>query len=164
MSSVQSLKSAQNPRVRLDIVDRLYSTRQNLGTGSMCPVGVGDQYFLPDGRPAGKFSSYDFMGKAPECSPYNISAREMLSYETNQRPAMPLSATGIRDADSLGVGRNLLVRDLYADKSGRGQWQNLYPRNAINMPREQRVASEAVANTIPDYNMSMDATSVLYRG
>ncbi len=163
-SNIQSLKSAQaDSRVRLDKTNQLYSERFNLGPPIMSPAGIGDQYILVDGRPANKFSSFNFLGKAPECSTYNISAAEMIAYESNQRPSMPVCASGIRHYDTLGLGRDMFARDLYADRSNRGAWNKMYMGQS-NQPKEMSGPSFAVANAMPSYNLSHSATSVLYTG
>jgi hypothetical protein len=163
-SNIQSLKSAQaDSRVRLDKTNQLYSERFNLGPAIMGPAGIGDQYILVDGRPANKFSSFQFLGGCPECSHSNISASEMIAYESNQRPSMPVSASGIRHYDTLGVGRDMFARDLYAERSNRGQWNKMY-MGQMNKQQEFAGPSFATAPAQPAYNLSHSAVSELYHG
>lgn len=161
----QSLKSAQSSRVDLGQVQRLASSRQDLGEGLMCPAGSGSISNDVYGRPANMNTLTVNLPYDASCSNYTYDAAWQMQRETNERPYMPICAAGLRGAaDFMGVGRDLMPQNVYGGVSGRGNFIRTFntPNNApypddisTAMPTEKRI--------YPPFTFSMDGTRNLLR-
>ena len=161
----QTLKSAIAPRVDLGRVQRLASSRQDLGEGLMCPAGSGNISFDVYGRPANMNTLTVGLPGDASCSHYTYDAAWQMQRETNERPYMPICAAGLRGAaDFMGVGRDLMPQNVYGGSGGRGNFVRQYatPNNApyyTNMSTAQPKEVRAY----PPFDFSMDGTRNLLR-
>lgn len=164
MSSTQTLKSALDSRVRLDITSRLGSQRQNLGEGLMCPAGSGDIQNDVYGRPADQNT---LLLNDSACSNYTKwSAMRRIEVENLERPYLPVCAAGLRGAgDFMGKGRDLLPQNLYGSGFG-GNFVRHY-NTADNSPPyagPQGPNPPFYMKQIQPFSYSMDSSSHLWRG
>lgn len=158
----QTLKSALDSRVRVDQAQRLASQRQDLGEGLMCPAGAGNISFDIYGRPATLNTLPIQQPYAASCGNYTYSSADLMQFETNQRPYIPICAAGLRGAgDFMGVGRDQMPQNLYGN-GYRGNFVRQYPT-----PNNAPFYSEPVRRTNPSmynkpvqsFDFSMDAQS-----
>ncbi len=163
-SSVQSLKSALDSRVRIDQSSRLGSQRQNLGEGLMCPAGSGDIQFDIYGRPS---SQKTLLLNDAACSNYTEwSSARRIEVENLERPYLPICAAGLRGAgDYMGKARDRLPQNLYGD-GYQGNMVRHY-NTATNMPWSEGPQGPRVPfyqKQIQPFSYSHDSSSHLYRG
>lgn len=165
LGTTQSLKSAQQMRVRQDRANRLGSSRQDLGEGLMCPAGSGVISFDIYGRPANQ-NTLTLTDSA--CSNYTqFSSARRIEVENSERPYLNVCASGNRGGgDFLGVARDKFVQDLYGSGYG-GNFVRHYdtPGNAPWDISPQSVPPAFYHRRIQPWTGSHDATdNSIYRG
>ena len=165
LGTTQTLKSAQQMRVRQDRADRLGSSRQNLGEGLMCPAGSGSIAFDIFGRPANQ-NTLTLTDSA--CSNYTqFSSARRIEIENSERPYLNICAAGNRgNSDALGMSRDKLPQNVYGtgfagnfvrhyDTPGNAPWEQALPQNV----------SQFYQARVQPFDFSLDATdNSIYRG
>jgi len=163
-SSVQTLKSSLDSRVRLDQAGRLGSQRQNLGEGLMCPAGAPNIMFDIYGRPA---SQNTLLLNDSACSNYTEwSARRRMEVENMERPYLAICAAGLRGAaDWMGKGRDVLPQNLYGEGYS-GNFVRHYDtaNNAPWSEGPQGPSANYYQKNIQPFAFSHDAGGFQYRG
>ncbi len=162
MSSVQSMKSSLEPRVRQDRAER---NRTNLGPPSLCGAGWTDLQNDVYGRPV---TQNTLNLGIPECNLYANHPQSVwnrLSVENNERPYIPIAVEGMRGAaDLMGKGRDLIPQDLYGS-GPRGNFVRHYPGNNAPPPQATPPAARYTMKRVQQLLPSHDATSpYFFRG
>ena len=161
---MQTLKSSLDARVRIDQSERLASQRQDQGEGLLCPAGAGDLNFDIYGRPATQNTLS--VNLASECGNYTYSSADLMQFETNHRPYLPICAAGLRGVGDLaGTGRDLIPQDLYG-AGFRGNFVRHYstPNNAP-WARAPHGSYAAPHKPVQNFDFSHDSTTRnLWRG
>lgn len=158
----QTQKAALGDRVRVDQSTRLWSNRQNLGEGMMCPAGAGDLGFDIFGRPADQNT---LLVDDSACSNFTKwSTGRRIEVENMERPYVPICASGNRGAaDLMGVGRDLLPQNVYGEGYGGNMVRHYTTRN--NFPPSQEPPRQMYyQKQIQPTTFSHDATGHLWRG
>jgi len=162
--STQTLKSAQQSRVRLDRGQRLGSQRMDLGEGMMCPAGAGHIAFDIFGRPASQ-KTLRLLDSA--CSHYTeFSAQRRIEVENQERPYINICAAGVRGvSDFMGVNRDGLPQNVYGEGYGGNMVRhydtlNNGPWESPEMPQQPFFHAR-----VQPFDFSHDATSIsTFRG
>lgn len=116
MTSLQTLKSASESRVRTDTTSWHAAGRIQGHFYDTCPASshhlMNDEY----GRPVNQ-NTLDM--RSAECHPHAPNpqtAQNHIQRENNERPYLPVAAAGMRGAaDFMGKSRDLIPQDLYGD-------------------------------------------------
>jgi hypothetical protein len=113
--SVQTLKSAAQPRVNIGVSMNQAGARQAGHYSAMCSTGNPDLQNDIFGRPVGTFG-VDMRG-APECAVYLPSGQSPMDHITREnleRPYVAIAPSGARGSgDMMGKGRQVMPQDLY---------------------------------------------------
>jgi hypothetical protein len=114
--SVQTIKSAQQPRVQVGIVQNQAGAREARHYTALCGASQPDLQNDVYGRPVNT-NTLDMRGGGPECNayaPYSQSLSDHITRENLERPYIQIAPEGARGAADLqGVGRDVTPQDLY---------------------------------------------------
>lgn len=114
--SVQTLKSAIQPRINTGIVHDQAGARMQGHYSALCGASQPDLQNDIYGRPVGSLG-VDMRGGGPECNaymPYGQSLSDHITRENLERPYIQIAPEGARGAsDLMGKGRNVIPQDLY---------------------------------------------------
>lgn len=114
--SVQTLKSAIQPRINTGIVIDQAAARQNGHFTALCGASQPDLQNDIYGRPVGSLG-VDMRGGGAECNayaPYGQSLSDHITRENLERPYMQINSEGDRgNGDLMGKGRQFIPQDLY---------------------------------------------------
>lgn len=163
LGTTQTLKSAQQSRVRIDLANRQGSARQNLGEGLMCPAGAGQISFDIFGRSVNQ-NTIAFLTDSA-CSLYTqFKASDRIQSENMERPYLNICAAGNRGAGDMLNARDRMPQNVYGEGYG-GNFVRHYD-NASNSPWERPLQDlpPLYHNRVQPWDGTMDATGFSYRG
>jgi len=151
-----TLKPADYRRVDVGRAYKLGSNRQDLGLSLMCPANAQNLQHDIYGRPSNQNClTVNLDASCAQGSQY--PSYRQIAIENQLRPYVPLCAPGsCSGGDFLGVGRDILPRNLYAEGE-RGNFVRTYP-TANDAPWQGRWPQEQTFRRVPEFDFSHDAT------
>ena len=166
MSSMQTLKAASESRVRTDYTEWHAAGRQQGHFYGTCPASA--HHLMNDvyGRPVNQ-NTLDM--RSADCNPHAPrphSIHNHIQRENNERPYVPIAASGMRGAgDFMGKSRDLIPQDLYGDGTRgnfvrHGNCANHLPKPLVQLP-PQHIDRRVQSNQLPSHDTQ---SSYLHRG
>lgn len=136
--SLQTLKSASEHRVRTDYTEWHAAGRIQGHFYDTCPAGSHNLQNDEYGRPVNQ-NTLDM--RSADCNPHAPhpqSAHSHIQRENNERPYIPIAASGMRGAgDFMGRSRDLIPQDLYGDGTRGNFVRHGYNGNHLPKPPQR---------------------------
>lgn len=161
-SAMPQMKASTTIRVDVGKSINNASAARN-ARSELCPAGAHNLRVDIYGRPVGAQYNNAPVQTADCAIHSDVPTSRMLEIESSQRPTVVFAEPGMRGgADFMGVGRNLIPRNLYGvDNVNTPSFASVYVSNSMQLPRRHEnleAPSPDQYNLYPAWEGSLDST------